>query len=413
MNISKKTLRKLVKEVLQEFTTTDTTLGGADLAGGETSPETQDAYDNWKDEQQDQKNKQKEKDKKDAAKNDLSSKQYQRTTKLGTQYSSTPQKGYSVNPAYTAANTAAKEATTALAAQDPEVTGAYNAYQDQVEKDKESKKAKQKPPAGLGGTTKEKSKSKKKKDESLSKGIKNLIGDNKMAKQQSLKKLLEGIFEDTPQVNKYEVVEGVKSFGIVGKTLYNNSNIMEIAKQISNIAESAHSHVLSETNDWFDQVSVNKNMQSLKKRVAEFKKTAQESHQLNQRLTGLYEDMGHILNRYYDINEDSGDMDGDGVNEPDSEEYMDNKDKAIKNAMGETVNDPDGLAPDSPDGSTEEMKENLDGDKTGAKDGNDNPDQYADSDGEEMKEVKRSLKDIGGVVGIPSLGQIARKYSGK
>ena len=32
-------------------------------------------------------------------------------------------------------------------------------------------------------------------------------------------------------------------------------------------------------------------------------------------------------------NEDKGDMDKDGKDEPDSEEYMDNKDKAIKKAM--------------------------------------------------------------------------------
>ena len=154
-----------------------------------------------------------------------------------------------------------------------------------------------------------------------------------MAKQPKLKTLLEDIFQEQPNINKYEVVEGVKSFSIVGKSLYNNSNIMEIAKQVSHIAEQAHTHVLGETDDWFDQVSVNKNMQSLKKRVAEFKKTAQESHQLNQRLTGLYEDMGHILNRYYDITEDAGDMYNDGIQEPDDEEYMDNKDKAIKQAM--------------------------------------------------------------------------------
>ena len=154
-----------------------------------------------------------------------------------------------------------------------------------------------------------------------------------MTKQPKLKTLLEDIFQEQPQVNKFEVVEGVKSFNIVGKSLYNNSNIMEIAKQVSHIAEQAHTHVLGETDDWFDQVSVNKNMQSLKKRVAEFKKAAGEAHQLNQRMTGLYEDMGHILNRYYDITEDAGDMDNDGIQEPDDEEYKDNKDKAIKQAM--------------------------------------------------------------------------------
>ena len=161
-----------------------------------------------------------------------------------------------------------------------------------------------------------------------------------MAKQPKLKALLEDIFNDKPQINKYEVTEGVRSYGIVGKTLYNNGNIMEIANQLSHIAEQAHTHVVSETSDWFDKVSVNNNMKSLKGSVAEFKKAATESHQLNQRLTGLYEDIGHVLNRYYEIDEaDKGDMDGDGLNEPDDKEFMDNKDKAIKNAMGETYED--------------------------------------------------------------------------
>ena len=200
-----------------------------------------------------------------------------------------------------------------------------------------------------------------------------------MAKQPKLKTLLEDIFQEQPQVNKFEVVEGVKSFNIVGKSLYNNSNIMEIAKQVSHIAEQAHTHVLGETDDWFDQVSVNKNMQSLKKRVAEFKKTAQESHQLNQRLTGLYEDMGHILNRYYDINEDAGDMDNDGLQEPDDEEYMDNKDKAIKQAM------------------KKETKEA--------------PGELDNNDDEDVKLQHGSQYDegvVGGVVGIPSLGDMIR-----
>ena len=202
-----------------------------------------------------------------------------------------------------------------------------------------------------------------------------------MAKQPKLKTLLEDIFNEQPQVNKFEVVEGVKSFSIVGKSLYNNSNIMEIAKQVSHIAEQAHTHVLGETDDWFDQVSVNKNMQSLKKRVAEFKKAAGEAHQLNQRMTGLYEDMGHILNRYYDITEDAGDMDNDGIQEPDDEEYKDNKDKAIKKAM------------------KKETKEA--------------PGELDNNDDEDVKIPHGSQYNegtIGGVVGVPALGQIASKF---
>ena len=44
-------------------------------------------------------------------------------------------------------------------------------------------------------------------------------------------------------------------------------------------------------------------MKSLNGMVKEFKKTAVEYNGLNQRLTALYEDMGGILNRYYEIQE--------------------------------------------------------------------------------------------------------------
>ena len=104
-----------------------------------------------------------------------------------------------------------------------------------------------------------------------------------------LKDLLSEVFEETPKVDKYKVSEGVRNYGIVGKQLYNNNNVMEIAKQLAEIAESAHSHVLGENEDWFDKVSVSRNMKSLKGNVMEFTKTAKESHMLNQRLTALYE----------------------------------------------------------------------------------------------------------------------------
>ena len=153
-----------------------------------------------------------------------------------------------------------------------------------------------------------------------------------------LKNILSEVFEDVQKVDRHQVVEGVRNYGIVGKQLYNNNNIMEIAKQLSEVAEAAHNHVLSENDDWFDKISVNKNMKTLKGSVVEFQKTAKEAHMLNQRLTGLYEDIGHVLNRYYDIDEaleeaDKGDMDNDGVNEPDDEEYLQNKRSAITKAM--------------------------------------------------------------------------------
>ena len=151
-----------------------------------------------------------------------------------------------------------------------------------------------------------------------------------------LKNLLSEVFDEAPKVNKHKVIEGVSKYGAVGKALYGENNLVKIAEELVGIAESAHSHIIGEQGDWFDKITVNKNMKALKSQVSEFKKVAGEANAVNQRLTSLYEDMGHILNRYYDINEDAGDMDNDGKNEPDDEEYLDNKDKAIKKAMGET-----------------------------------------------------------------------------
>ena len=135
--------------------------------------------------------------------------------------------------------------------------------------------------------------------------------------------LLEEIaFEnDVPEINKHEVIESVASYGQLGRQLYKN-NIAEMAKGLVKIAEDAQGHVLSETDDWFDKVSVSRNMKSLSGMVKEFKKSATEYNALNQRLTALYEDMGGILNRYYDISE---------INEEtgDSEEYK----KFFKSAL--------------------------------------------------------------------------------
>lgn len=157
-----------------------------------------------------------------------------------------------------------------------------------------------------------------------------------------MKKLLGEAFEDSPRIDKHQVVEGVRNFGIVGKSLYNSNNIMETAKQLADIAESAHHHILSEQDDWFDKISVNKNMKSLKHGVVEFQKTAKEAHMLNQRLTGLYEDIGQVLNRYYDIDEaldavgkEDGDIDNDG-DKDDSDEYLQKKRDAISKAVKST-----------------------------------------------------------------------------
>ena len=199
-----------------------------------------------------------------------------------------------------------------------------------------------------------------------------------------LKDLLSEAFEDTPRVDKRQTVEGVRNFGIVGKSLYNNGNIMEIAKQLSSIAESAHNHILGEQDDWFDKISVNKNMKTLKGSVVEFQKAAKEAHQLNQRMTALYEDIGHVLNRYYDIDEGLDPVDTSKV-EPE-DDFEDRDDKDIDN---------DGDVDDS-DECLHKKRQAITKAVTSTKEGLD-------------KRPVKKLKDIGGVSSIPAFGDFFKK----
>ena len=148
-----------------------------------------------------------------------------------------------------------------------------------------------------------------------------------------------GLADDRPKVNKHEVIEAVKSYARVGKQLYNGGGILEAAKQLVQMAESAQNHVLSETDDWFDGVSVKRNMKELKGLTGQFRKTAVEANSVNQRLSTLYEDMGNILNRYYDIEEaldpvgqEDDDVDNDG-DEDDSDAYLKKRRDAVSKAV--------------------------------------------------------------------------------
>ena len=203
-----------------------------------------------------------------------------------------------------------------------------------------------------------------------------------------LKKLLEDAFQDRPSVNKYEVIEGVKSFQHIGKSIYNNGNVLETAKQLASIAESAHNHILGEQDDWFDKISINKNMKSLKGSVVEFQKAAKEAHMLNQRLTGLYEDIGHVLNRYYDIDE--------------AHVYgHDDEDSEVDEKLDKV--DPSKVEP----GDDFEDREDKDIDNDGD---TDDSDEYLHKKRQAIsKAIKKESKGIGGMIDIPALGDMIRK----
>ena len=118
----------------------------------------------------------------------------------------------------------------------------------------------------------------------------------------SLTSIVEDMYgKKTERVSAEEVKEAISQFSQFGEVLQKEENLKQIAETLSNIANKAKSYTLSETEDWFDKVTVNRNMKELTTLSKQFGKIAEESNSLQQRMGGLYEDMGHILSRYYEI----------------------------------------------------------------------------------------------------------------
>ena len=136
----------------------------------------------------------------------------------------------------------------------------------------------------------------------------------------------------------------ISSYNKLSEAIFGKSNITEIAEKLSWIANQAKSHTLQETEDWFDKITVNRNMKELTGLSGQFGKIANEAKSLQERMGALYEDMGNILGRYYEIGETVTEETGDkeeyqkffnaalkkfGVSEPD--ELPDDKKKAFYN----------------------------------------------------------------------------------
>lgn len=120
-----------------------------------------------------------------------------------------------------------------------------------------------------------------------------------------------GESSETQKVSSDQVKEALQNYNKLGETLYQQQSLKETAKSLSQVAEMAASHTLQETEDWFDKVTVSRNMKELTNHSKAFSKISEEASSVQQRLAGLYEDMGMILNRYYDIPEGADQMDKD------------------------------------------------------------------------------------------------------
>lgn len=102
---------------------------------------------------------------------------------------------------------------------------------------------------------------------------------------------------------KKTLVNEVANYNEYGKVLYEYGKLAEIAEKLSTICETAESYAINECGDWMEANVVKRHFTELKKLSEQFNKLAKDCHSKNIQMTSLYEDIGNILEKYFEIND--------------------------------------------------------------------------------------------------------------
>ena len=129
-------------------------------------------------------------------------------------------------------------------------------------------------------------------------------GGSRGAKLSAIAKQIVQKEEDDAIMPREDLIKNVSEFSSYGPSIYKKHNLKEVGNMFIEISKACNKHVVEETADWFDRVTVQRNMNELKKQATQFHKIANEAQSLQDRMSALYEDMGNVLNRYFKINEE-------------------------------------------------------------------------------------------------------------
>lgn len=127
-----------------------------------------------------------------------------------------------------------------------------------------------------------------------------------------LKKIMESMNDvrdeevSSPKMTKEQkkkILDMISKYNEYGTALHSEHDLMEIAKTLMEISNGAESFLCNEADHWFDTQTIKRNTASMRKLAEDFSKVAQEGKSYQQRMHAIYEDLGHILNRYFEIKE--------------------------------------------------------------------------------------------------------------
>ena len=106
--------------------------------------------------------------------------------------------------------------------------------------------------------------------------------------------------------DKKAFLEAVSQYHKLGEMVYRNNKLSELSETLNSIVTTAENLTIQESEHWFDNVTVSRHMKQIQEAYKVFEKTAGEMSGMQQRLEAAYEDIGTVLNKYYNVNNSLG-----------------------------------------------------------------------------------------------------------
>lgn len=131
--------------------------------------------------------------------------------------------------------------------------------------------------------------------------------------QQDVKQVSQHAVAETPIVQrglskeqKKTLMELVYEYNKYNEVLEARKKMMEVATKMHNIGELAEAYLLeklhegnSDENAWFEEKTIRRNTNDIKKMTADFKKSATEIEEKMRAMQSLYQECGMLLERYF------------------------------------------------------------------------------------------------------------------
>ena len=103
---------------------------------------------------------------------------------------------------------------------------------------------------------------------------------------------------------KKQFLEAISNFNKYSENVYRNYDLKEMTTSVRTISEMAANMMKKSSQmdeEWFDGITMNRHVKMLKENIKIFERTAREITELQHRLENSYEEVGSVLNKYYEI----------------------------------------------------------------------------------------------------------------